>query len=106
MKGDKMNQIRQKAWEKRKFETPYEQYQFEKHCQKNNLVKLRGVDRFIKQLLERVSPVRRKMGDEWALNFILQYCKERLERNIKYREGSNDALNNKSIMTFDNNKDE
>jgi len=101
-----MNQIRQKAWEKRKFETPYEKYQFEKHCQKNNLVKLRGVDRFIKQLLERVSPIRRKMGDEWALNFILQYCKERLERNIKYREGSNDALNNKSIMTFDNNKDE
>ena len=101
-----MNQIRQKAWEKRKFETPYEQYQFEKHCQKNKLVKLRGVDRFIKQLLERVSPVRIKMGDEWALNFILRYCKERLERNIKYREVSNDALNYKSTMTLDDNKDE
>jgi hypothetical protein len=106
MKGDKMNQIRQKAWEKRKFETPYEQYQFEKHCQKNNLVKLRGVDRFIKQLLERVSPVRRKMGDEWALNFILGYCKEQLERNIKYRKRSNDALDHKSTMTLDDKENE
>ena len=101
-----MNQIRQKAWEKRKFETPYDQYQFERHCQKNNLVKLRGVDRFITQLLEKVSPIRRKMGDEWALNFILQYCKDRLERNKKYRKVSNDALNYKSTMTLDDNKDE
>jgi len=101
-----MNQIRQKAWEKRKFETPYEKYQFERHCQKNNLVKLRGVDRFIKQLLERVSPIRRKMGDSWALNFMIQYCKERLERNIKHREGSNDALDNKSPMTLNDNEDE
>jgi len=101
-----MNQIRQKAWEKRKFETPYDQYQFERHCQKNNLVKLRGVDRFITQLLEKVSPIRRKMGDEWALNFILQYCKDRLERNIEYRKVSNDALNYKSTMTLDDNKDE
>jgi len=83
-----------------------EQYQFEKHCQKNNLVKLRGVDRFIKQLLERVSPVRRKMGDEWALNFILGYCKEQLERNIKYRKRSNDALDHKSTMTLDDKENE
>ena len=101
-----MNQIRQKAWEKRKFETPYEQYQFEKHCQKNNLVKLRGVDRFIKQLLERVRPVRRKMGEEWALNFILQYCKDQLERNKKYRKRSNDALDHKSTMTLDDKENE
>jgi len=101
-----MNQIRQKAWEKREFETPYEKYQFERHCQKNNLVKLRGVDRFIKQLLERVSPIRRKMGDEWALNFILEYCEQRLARNKKYRECSNDALDNKIPMTLDDKKDE
>tara|TARA_B100000586_G_scaffold100646_1_gene72017 strand:+ start:1938 stop:2255 length:318 start_codon:yes stop_codon:yes gene_type:complete len=96
-----MNQIRQKAWEKRKFETPYDQYQFERHCQKNNLVKLRGVDRFITQLLEQVRPIRRKMGDEWALNFILQYCKDQLERNKKYRKCCNDALDPKSTMTLD-----
>ena len=85
---------------KRKFETPYDQYQFERHCQKNNLVKLRGVDRFITQLLEK-SVLSEKMGDEWALNFILQYCKDQLERNKKYRKCSNDALDPKSTMTLD-----
>jgi len=88
-----MNQIRQKAWEKRKFETPYDQYQFERHCQKNNLVKLRGIDKFINEILENVIPIRKRMGDVWALNYILQYCKNRLEKNIKYRKHSNDALN-------------
>ena len=101
-----MNQIRQRAWEKIKFETPYDQYQFERHCQKNNLVKLRGVDKFINQLLEQVRPIRKKMGDEWALNFILGYCKEQLERNIKYRKRSNDALDHKSTMTLDDKENE
>jgi len=37
---------------------------------------------------------------------MIQYCKERLERNIKHREGSKDALDNKSPMTLDDNEDE
>ena len=41
------------------------------------------------------------MGDEWALNFILQYCKDQLERNKKYRKCCNDALDPKSTMTLD-----
>jgi hypothetical protein len=46
------------------------------------------------------------MGDEWALNFILGYCKEQLERNIKYRKRSNDALDHKSTMTLDDKENE